>query len=549
MDGILSAISGTANSLRTLGQQAAGKVGKAIDVVGTKLGNPLPQISAFGPQGLSGALESYGAQAIPTEQRITKVQSDPRFQPGTAQNQGNPVVYNVPDQPSSPTSTKYKSNTDVPAGDTNWAKQYLADSNAGKVTWDDNLRSKANSILNPGSGDQAPARQLTGDEVNKMINDIGANGLIDPNALNEIYKKYGGAADRAGDMAREIEATARANAEAEYNDVMSALGVQKKEVQTVAEQQKGNIAKQKELTMQDLGAKQESESGKIKEQSAAFADEVTRQKEQLARNWKDLSLEVQRIMRARGVSESSYAGDKETALLLDFNKGLRQLAKSSTQALQDFSDAIVETNKFYERQKTQLDFDTNKAEQDVDTWVRQKVQDIQAKENTALSTKLTEIRNAISEGNKLKIQTAQQIEDKKAALDTWLMQTTVQYKTAVALAAQNKVSDASAGIKTTWDMVKFANDVLTQGGGSIETNPQTGQPAIHGKVLNASTNQFEDYWYPVTSGFAKAYETNQSLKAAQAQNASLLSGTPGATTTQGAGSTGPFSSILSAIGL
>lgn len=546
MDGILAAINTTANSLRNVGLRAAGAAGKAIDAAGTALGNPLPQVSALGPQGLSGYLENLGAGALPTQEQITRVQNDPRFQPNTPENKGNPIVYDVPNQPSSPNSTKYDKAENVNPNDKAWAEQYLKDSNAGKVVFDGNLRSKAESILR--GGDSQPQRQLTGEEVNKMINDIGANGLIDPNAVAEIYKKYGGAADRAADIAKDIENTARANAEAEYRDTMNALGVQKEEVVRVGEEQKGNIRKQKELTLSDLEAKKQSETGTIQENATGFADEVTKQKETLAKNWRDLSLYTQRIMRARGVSESSYANDAESKLLLDFNKGLRALSSSSTKALKDFSDAIVETSKFYERQAAQLDFDTNKAEQDVDTWVRQKIQGIQAEENKAMSTKLIEIRNAITEGNTLKKQTAQQIEEKKAALDTWLLQTTVQYKTAVALAAQNKVGDAAAGIKNTWDMVKFANDVLTQGGGAIEINPQTGQPAIHGKVLNTKSNQFDEFWYPVTSGFAKAYETNQAYKASQAANAGLLTGQPATQTTQNPLLQSPFQAILGAIG-
>lgn len=547
MDGILAAINTTANFLRNVGLRAAGAAGKAIDAAGTALGNPLPQVSAFGPQGISGYLENMGAGALPTQEQITRVQNDPRFQPNTPENKGNPVVYYVPNQPSSPNSTKYGKSEDVNPNDKAWAEQYLKDSNAGKVVFDGNLRSKAESILRGNSGGEQQ-RQLSGDEVNKIINDIGANGLIDPNAVAEIYKKYGGAADRAGDIARDIENTARANAEAEYRDTMYALGVQRKEVETVGEQQKGNIKKQKELTLSDLEAKKQSEISTIQENAAGFADEVTQQKEVLAKNWRDLSLYTQRIMRARGVSESSYANDAESKLLLDFNKGLRALSTSSTKALKDFSDAIVETSKFYERQATQLDFDTNKAEQDVDTWVRQKIQVIQAEENKAMSTKLIEIRNAITEGNTLKKQIAQQIEDKKAALDTWLLQTIVQYKTAVALAAQNKVGDAAAGIKSTWDMVKFANDVLTKGGGAIEINPQTGQPAIHGKVLNTKSNQFDEFWYPVTSGFAKQYETNQAYKASQAANAGLLTGTTPSAAPQNPLTQSPFQAILDAIG-
>ena len=548
MADILSAISNTASSLRNIGQQALGKAGKAVDIVGTALGNPFPQITAFGPQGLSGALESYGAQALTPQQQVAKVAVDPRFQPENAAKTGNPVVYNVPNQPSSPASTQYKSQQDVPAGDKGWAQQYLKDSNSGKVVWDDNLRAKANSILNPPSNNPPEVKRLSGEDINKMIGDLGANGLIDQKALESIYNKYGGAADRAAEISREIEDTARANAEDEYRQVKEALGVQKGEIQTIAGQQQERIKKEKEFGVEELGARKEKEVKTIGEQSKAFGEEVASQKDQLAKNWRDLSLEVQRVMRARGVSESSYASDKETALLLDFNKGLRTLAKSSTKALKDFSDAIVETNSFYTREQGKLEYNATNANQDVDNWVRQSVQSIQAQEGVALNKKLADIRNAILQGNQLKIQTAQKIEDQKAALETWLLQTQIQYKNAVALAAQGKVNDAASGIKTTWDAVKFANDVLTQGGGAIETNPSTGNPAIHGKVFNTKTNTFDEFWYPVTSGFAKAYETNQAYKAAQAQNAGLLNPvTPTAVAAANPLTQSPWQALLGAI--
>lgn len=536
MADLSTAIAATANSLRTLGQQAAGKAGKAIDVIGTKLNNPLPQISAFGPQGLSGALEAAGAGAMTTQEQIKKVQQDPRFQPENAAKTGNPDITTIPNQPT-PTPTGGESDKQA-------AQRIISDMNAGKIPWDDNARAQANNVL---SGGSAGGGKLDSAAVSKMVTDVGADGFINADDLQKIYDKYGGAADRASDIAKEIENTARANAEAEYNETRRALGIQKEEVATVAGKQKGDITKQKELTTEELKAKEESESAKIEGESAAFADTIDTQKEQLAQNWKDLSLYTQRIMRARGVSESSFASDKESALMLDFNKGLRQLAKTSTDALQSFSDAVIETNKFYTRQQAQLNFDTNKQMEDVDTWVRQKVEEIQGKENVALNSKLADIRTAISQGNQLKIQTAQQIEDRKAALDTWLVQTTTQYKIAVATAAAGKVSDAKSGIDNAFAMTNMIAKQLDNGMATMTLDKTTNLPVIHGSIVNADGTTSE-YEMPITAGAYQNYQTTQLYKAAQASNAGMTAGLTLPTATTPA-KTGVVSGLLGAIGL
>ena len=85
-----------------------GKTGKAIDTVGTWLGDPLPELN------LSEKAEAAGAAAIPTEQRVTDVQNDPRFGTvlGTSTNQYYPNVSQVPDQPTYIGNTSNQSRLD-----------------------------------------------------------------------------------------------------------------------------------------------------------------------------------------------------------------------------------------------------------------------------------------------------------------------------------------------------------------------------------------------------------------------------------------------------
>lgn len=57
-------------TLEELKKLALGKVGRVIDVAGNALGNIVPQVSAYGDQGLSGYLESIGSEAMTPEERI-----------------------------------------------------------------------------------------------------------------------------------------------------------------------------------------------------------------------------------------------------------------------------------------------------------------------------------------------------------------------------------------------------------------------------------------------------------------------------------------------
>jgi len=77
--------------------QAQGRLGNVIDTAGRALGNPLPEFN------LSEKAEASGAGAIPTAQRVTRVQNDPRFFSGIGPTQSGfyPNIGWVGDQPAS----------------------------------------------------------------------------------------------------------------------------------------------------------------------------------------------------------------------------------------------------------------------------------------------------------------------------------------------------------------------------------------------------------------------------------------------------------------
>ena len=351
--------------------------------------------------------------------------------------------------------------------------------------------------VNEGGGGE-PTPPVSRDDVLSNIPE-DQRSSIDQNALDEIMKKYGlESRDRAKAIADELLSSQTEMADREYQEILKTLGVQKGEVSTVAEQQKRRVGETKEAGLLELADKEETETKNIEKQKTEFLEEQGDTREVLARNWRDMSLQVQSIMRARGTTDSSFAAGKETDVLLEFNRGLRALAKEGIKGVENFGEALVETNKFYTREKNKLEVDSRQQLEDIDTWVRQRVQDIQSQEGMALVKKLNSIRAAVQQGNELKIKTEQSISDKQFALDSWLIQTQINYKNSVALAAQGKTQDAVTNIGKYRDMAKEAYDLVTKGGYEfqvVQNKDGTVTPVVHGKLPNG-----EDDYIQLTEG-------------------------------------------------
>lgn len=310
--------------------------------------------------------------------------------------------------------------------------------------------------------------------------------------------------DRTADIARQMEEEATAVAERDYSTVKEALGVQKGEVQTLAAQQKEQLRKEKEFTEAGLTGKETTETEKIEKEKEAFRKETEQSKEELATNWRDLSLEMQRAMRARGVSDSAFAASNDAKLMLDFNKGLRQVAVKSEAAYKDFADAVIETNKYYTRERERLRMDYDKSNTDIDSWVRQNIQSIQAQENVALNRKLADIKNAILQANQLKAQVAQKISDQELGLSIWMAKFQMQLKASVAKAATGKVNDAWKNIAAVRQNTNIIKTVLENGGEFIKKATADGsqQWFVHGPAIRADgTFDFVDL--PVTEGYVQ----------------------------------------------
>lgn len=346
-------------------------------------------------------------------------------------------------------------------------------------------------------------------------------GLSDQEIAGLDMGKWAGeSSSNADKVASEIEAAATENANREYEAIKGSLGVQKQEVQTLAGQQKGQLAKEKQFTSEGLADKQASETQTIEKNKTQFQQETEATKDELARNWRDLSLTAQRVMRSRGVANSAFASSQDAQLQMNFNKGLREIEVKSTQAYKDFADAVTETSKYYTREQAKLDMDYENALTGIDTWVRENVQNIQGQENIALSNKLSAVRSAVSQGNQLKLQTAQKIEDQKLAMATWVYQYQLQLKQAVATAAAGKVDDAYKNITAVKNAAGMVQAVLSNGGEFVSKMGKSGEKEyyVHGPVMN-SDGSYDFVDLPITQGF---YNTETTKTAA-----SIARGTPG----------------------
>lgn len=316
-------------------------------------------------------------------------------------------------------------------------------------------------------------------------NAAGAYGdWISDSQLSDIINKYKNeSTENANKVSKALEDAARKSAERDYKDVMKALGVQKTEVSTMGNQQKENLAKQKELGLTDIEMKQSADVTKIGEEKQNYEQEYAKTKDDLGAAWRDMSMEVQRIARAGGRDSSSWAATQETGVLKDFNKGLRTLSEKSASAVKSFSDAVIETQQYYSQAKQKLELESKTALDDIDTWVRNQVAKIQSQQDMALSKKLTSIEKAINQGQQLKVNTANQIATAEMNFGLTLAQIQANYKTAVMSASSKNEKDANDTIIEAGKVNNALVD-LVSGGMVVPVKNNDGTISLIGKGAN-----------------------------------------------------------------
>jgi hypothetical protein len=490
-----------------------GGLGRTIDVVGNAAGNYLPEMN------WSENLEYQGSKSLTPEQRVTErvEQGKPIAGQDTqigrdlglnftydtgAGISGDKPAYNIQEQqsalgkaPSSQfTSGELQSlglSTDLYNG------QEITISGQKYRVKDNGNGTRSFEPITP-----SQKTNLSGQDKANALSGAGSDILrnLDQGNINDLLNKQ---FDNMNDFAKEIERVARENAEREYGTILQALGRQRGEVTTLAGEQKENISKQGEMAEEDLSIRSDKEQKEIDKQRSGFVEGVEETKDQLARNWRDMSLQVQRIMRGRGISDSTFASSEELKVLRDFNQGLRQLAVKKSGALKDFADAITETNSFYERKKVELAEEVRVNLQKVDQWVRQRTIDIQNQEGMALSNKLSQINDANLRAEGLRTNIKNEILQKQMDYDMWIKQTEVNYKMAVATAAKGKVQTANDQIKEAAALSKNMFTLL-QNGQAHYTQMENGQWAIQDSMTGAAI--------PTTQAAKDRFEEEQDLQ-------------------------------------
>jgi len=483
---------------------AQGKVGKAIDVVGKLTGDIFPE------KGYSEALESKGSAALTPQQQVETMTTR------TAELNKTTPSLNL-----KPVYTSQNVQYALPAEGQKTYDQIVQDYKSRG--WTDEAAIKSDIA----AGNYKPVATGGGDGGNGGGEKFDA-GAIKQSVKDSVYGKYMGdqdvqdlldeyARDGRSDtnaLAADIEARATARADREYNTILEALRGQKAEAGTLAEQQKTDIATDTTSGLSELEAKKARETASIEKQKEGFIGETEQTADTLARNWKDMSLQVQRMMRARGAQDSSFAAGEETKVLMDFNKGLKQLAVSKTNALGDFADAVNETVRFYGAEATKLDESGKRAARDVDTWLRGRIGEIQGQEGVALNKKLADIDSAITQANSLKINTENKIRDQKLAYGLWLEQSKKQLEQAVAVAAAGKVSSAQGNISNYSQQFALTKQILGSGGEMTTSNGKGEQGLfVHGKLPTTG----EDIYIPITQGGAQNIALQQAAELAKAR--------------------------------
>ena len=490
-----------------------GTVGRAVDVVGKALGNPLPEYGATEKAQSAGGQPTASmtpAQRTALEQQAKTTAGFPSAAGVTQQRAVNVSTPssgqgNFPSQnPNSVGATTSEKSQGANVGD-------IRDFGGQAWRWDGGQW----TIEGGGSSDTG-GKVLGLDVANKLGQDntaaLKSQLNLDDQGLNDYLQKV--ADDQRGsaeDIANNILNTATANANAEYNAVLDALRVQKGEAETLGEKQRGRAKEEATIGEAELTSSEEKGVKDIESEKEGFVKESEKNKEMLARNWRDLSLEIQRVMRARGVQDSSYSADKESKLLLNFNKGLQTIAVESQDALKDFSDAVIETKDFYSREKNKLDFQLRGQLEDIDTFVRQTIQSVQAQEGVALAQKFAAINNAVKDANNLKKEVEMKIQDREAGLATWMAQAQTQYKYAVATAAQQSVGSARQSISNIATYNKMIMDGLDSGQLEIQkvqlSNGQS-QYVAHGSI---GGNEITE---PLSNALVENQQNTQALQLA-----------------------------------
>ncbi len=338
-----------------------------------------------------------------------------------------------------------------------------------------------------------------GDAKNKYKEITGEDPTAD---LLEKWKKSG------QDLTKLAEENARLdmeNADREYKATMDALGLQKGYVKSSGEKQRTRWNEREAELKGEADVQSEKDLAKVEKEKQSYEGEYEGDKSTLAQNWKDLSRYTQSLQRASGRQDSSFGNFAETKQLMDFNKGLRVLATEHSSVLGEFATAVTDTLDYYKQQKSEITRSVSDNLAKIDDWEQAQIVSIQGQEGISLAKKLSDINNATKQANNLKMQIQQNIDNKISTLDTWLLQTKVNFQDQVALLAKSasgaaSSKDQAAALSTYLKNMKSSLDL---GMSSYVTDPIVAGNVNKGEYLyDATTGKY----IPVKGGTGKQYE-------------------------------------------
>lgn len=349
------------------------------------------------------------------------------------------------------------------------------------------------------SGDGGGGSDPEGDAKAKYREITGEDPTAD---LLEKWKKSG------QDLTKLAEENARLdmeNADREYKATMDALGLQKGYIKSSAEKQRNRWGERETELKGEADVQSEKDLAKVEKEKESYEGEYEGDKSTLAQNWKDLSRYTQSLQRASGRQDSSFGNFAETKQLMDFNKGLRVLATKHSGVLGEFATAVTDTLDYYKQQKSEITRSVSDSLAKIDDWEEAQIVSIQGQEGISLAKKLSDINNATKQANNLKMQIQQNIDNKISTLDTWLLQTKVNFQDQVALLAKSasgaaSSKDAAAALSTYLKNMKSSLDL---GMSSYVTDPIVAGNVNKGEYLyDATTGKY----IPVKGGTGKQYE-------------------------------------------
>lgn len=469
---ILETIKKAGSSIRPSGNpfydkllgKAVGAVGRAIDIGGKLLGNPIKDVGA------SEVLEQKGAEllssALPPDQR-----TEWRVKERTEQ--GKPIS-----EADVGTAQKLniKNYTTTKEGITPKSEaQRKIDESGGNVIKDltsDELRSmglssdlwhgqeiewggKRYRVEDTGRGTRnlVPITQDTGGggggfDINKTISEAssfarstGTEKDLSDDLLRKVIEDV---RDRGMSTAQAMENRLREAYEQRWRELSDIFGKQKQEIASEAQRQRQMAREQEAFYKGEIEKRKRSELENIASQKEGQEKEYEQVKDDLGRSFADSVRQLNARLRAIGVSASSFAAGEQARVLRDFNQNLAKVAIKHKDILNELDKAHRETEDFYNGKINELEMQTRKQIGDIDAWERGQISAIQNNERLSLADKLENIARAINMADQIRLQVEQNYQNQIIAYTQWQKEMKLKMALAAQEAAKNRIDSAKA---------------------------------------------------------------------------------------------------------